>query len=738
MFMSEKIRTIDQPAVPDNGKKELPPELKEKVARAEGKLATLAQVVGGDFGMKVRFGELGGGSFYRPDTAEITLDPNILVEGKEWLAEFVAGHEGGHRAITRSLEQVGVPEEKALELYGRTGFGYLGNCLEDCADNDWVGGIFSRFKEFSDKNYQETFSRPDAVMATPETNTLISLLGYVPKFVRFGGEIMRRWATGKYVEEQEQEVAAALRKTDEQAERYWKEIPDKYAKELERVESARERFKIFYEHIWPEAEKLVKMDIDREKMRQLADELLKQAKGKDKGGEKGEKGAGGGASSGAPLPKELMDELQKAAEDNLEKQLEDLEKQIAGLKEQLKNVGSDDAKRKINEQIEKKVAGKLGLRNKEKNAVPWDKLSPELQKKLKELYNKLPKETREALEKQAKQTLEELDDAMIKATRGKLSKDGRPLTHEEAEDLKKVRRAEAEENARRAKKKADEEDESRRVQETIKARIEGDLGEYDKIYKEVAPLVDELYARIHKVFLPQRHPQWLKGKPTGQRLDLGKVMQFQADRTLYDKLWEQKTIPKKNDYKFTLLNDLSGSMRGEKINQDLRGKIIVAEVLNRLGIGIQILGFQDELIEFKDHDGELTPSIRRKMLSILKEPYNRGSHNKSNWNSDGYCLGKASEMLDRQKGKNNFLLVLSDGLPAPDPEHAGAEYDLHTVVASIRKKTKQKLVGLGIGPGTEHVRSFYPTSLASIPLKDLPRLLGDLLEDMIKFPGKYQ
>ena len=84
-------------------KKEISPELKEKIAKAESGLATLAQIVGGDFGMKVTFGEPGGGSFYNPATVEITLDPEILAEGKDWRAEFVAGHEGGHRAITRSL-----------------------------------------------------------------------------------------------------------------------------------------------------------------------------------------------------------------------------------------------------------------------------------------------------------------------------------------------------------------------------------------------------------------------------------------------------------------------------------------------------------------------------------------------------------------------------------------------------------------------------------------------------------
>jgi hypothetical protein len=562
------------------------------------------------------------------------------------------------------------------------------------------------------------------------------MLGYVPKFVQFGSEILRLWAIGERAEGLGENVIGALDATDEYSQKYWQNIPDKYAKETERTESAQERFKIFYEQIWPSGEKLVKMDIDQEKMRQLAHELLKQARECGENNEKGQPGKSG--EKGGGLPRELADELQKAAEENMREQAEDMEKQIDKLEEKLKNAGADVEKEKINEQLGEMIKGKLDLQEGTKNVVPWDKLSGELQEKLRELYNKLPKETREKLEHDARAALEELDDAMIKAARGKLSEDGRPLTHEEADALKEDLESRKEEAARRAAKHKEDESASKRITHDVLRRLEGELSEYDRIYKEVAPLADELYGRIHKIFLPQRHPQWVKGQPTGQRLDLAKVMQFQADRTLYDKLWEQKTIPKKNDYKFTLLNDLSGSMQGEKIEQDFRGKILVAEVLNRLGIAIQILGFQDDVIMYKDFDGELTPEIRKKMLAMRKEPFNKGDHNQASWNSDGYCLDKASEMLSRQKGKNNFLIVLSDGLPAPDDAHSGDEYDLQNIVSRIRKNTKQKLIGLGIGSGTEHVRDFYPTSLPSVPLKDLPRLLGDLLEDVIKFPGKYQ
>ena len=73
----------------------------------------------------------------------VTLDPLILLEF-EGADEFVAAHEGAHRAITRTLEQVGLKPKKERERYAeKIGWGFIHNALEDPAVNDWVGGVVS-------------------------------------------------------------------------------------------------------------------------------------------------------------------------------------------------------------------------------------------------------------------------------------------------------------------------------------------------------------------------------------------------------------------------------------------------------------------------------------------------------------------------------------------------------------------------------------------------------------------
>ena len=76
------------------------------------------------------------------------------------------------------------------------------------------------------------------------------------------------------------------------------------------------------------------------------------------------------------------------------------------------------------------------------------------------------------------------------------------------------------------------------------------------------------------------------------------------------------------------------------------------------------------------------------------------------------------------------MITLTDG--GPDSGES-----LNGVIKTIREKTSQKLVGLGLGPNTGFVKDFYPASIGDIKVEQLPRVLAQLLEDMIRNPQKY-
>ena len=745
----------------------------QELTKAEDKLRILAQIVGADFNMKVKFGELNQGSFFDAINNTITLDPIFIKENKYYFAEFVAGHEGGHRAITRHLEQIGISHEKANKLYQKIGFSYLDNCIEDCADNSWVSNVFSKFKNSSDAVYREQFERDNVSMTTPEINNYIAMLGYTPKFVSYGSEIIRKWATGGYSNNLDKDVLETINKTEKYFQSAYEEIPGEYSSERQRIKSATGRFRIIYENILSEFQKLVDLDIDKEKLRELAQQMIKNAKNTDRGQDNSQSGSGN-------MPKELQDELEKLSQENkkelldqIEEQIKDLEKKIEDMdnsdlskneKENYDNQNNDEDNSKENkktkvengesdsdssnnesdkddnqeneltnrnrknneleEQLKKLQSQKQSVENGDKNIIPFDKLSENAKKELQEIFDKLSEDEKKKLDGRAKETLEEFDDKLIEETRSKFDEQNIPKTHEELKRELANKDNEQKQDVNDEEKLKKQFKESEKVQKKIEQQIENNLSEYDKIYKEISHLVDEFYNRIHQIFLPQRHPKWQKGHPDGHRLDLNKVMQFKADKTLYDKIWERKTIPKTIDYKFLLLVDLSGSMRGNKIRQTFMGVMLVSEVLNRLGIKFEINGFNDYLYNFKNFRDNLSPEIREKMLKM----FNVGNNTQM-----GYAMTEVSKTLEKNKGKDNFLISFTDGNPTDNAK----EYQLDKVIEKIRKNTKQKLVGIGLGSGTEHVANYYPTSLPNTKIEDLPKLLGNLLEDMIKNPFKY-
>jgi cobalamin biosynthesis protein CobT len=259
--------------------------------------------------------------------------------------------------------------------------------------------------------------------------------------------------------------------------------------------------------------------------------------------------------------------------------------------------------------------------------------------------------------------------------------------------------------------------------------------EYQKVLSEVAPLIDQLETRLREIFHARRTHGWQSGYRRGKRIDIRRRMQEKAQGTsaVDSKAWQRREAPTEKDYAISLLVDLSGSMQGQKINQTFRAVVVAAEALNRIGISSEILGFHDELREYKQFSTSLSSELRAKMDGIVNEVTSPNA----NYNDDGWALEQTARRLATQPEQEKFILAFSDGQPAESPSHSGSEYDLSTVITSISKKLPIKLVGLGIGPGTGHVENYYPNSIANVSLEQMVTSLSDLIEDMIENPDSY-
>jgi hypothetical protein len=682
-------------------------------------LEIIAQRVGGDFGMEVRLGKVGGGSFFNPEDNSITFDPLQIIEDLE-IAKFVAGHEGAHRAITPHPQELGLSQEKIRELYSQIGFGYLQNAIEDPVVNDWMRRRFPGLDENIRKFYNKQLIEENAVLSSPEVQRITTLLGYWPRFAQFGSEVIRDWHQRRFSQNLDPAVEKALGRTIDHARKSISTIPEQQDKKGI-IAAAQERFRINTYYVWPEVKKLVEMDLSTEEQRQMIKEFLqKQRELKQKREELEQAKAQGDDKRQKELqteieslekelnpfnqlPEDIKKELQEQIDrmiqetvEQLNKKIEEkereiqearqrqeqLEREIKELEERIENA-SDTEKEELEKQLQEKRAEKLIQEIKQQQAeqelndiqdlfkkinsgeeIPYPayKISKETRQELEKLKKKLPLKKQNDLREKAKEQLEDLEDAINEEMQGKLTEQ-KPESHRE--------RREREKAEKEAQKKAlEREEQMKRVEKELTRRRYEQMTPYERARAEVAGLTDHLYLSLRRILRPKEYSGEESGYISGQRLDVNRAMQAEKDILQKQKLWIRETAPERKDYRFWLLVDLSGSMAGEKIEETFKGMIVVGEAIDRIEnlnssfmtIHQGISGFHSRIFPFKDFNQRYTKEIEDSLSTILDRVRD------SDANTNTYeATRQALEELKKDLGKSgNFLLTFSDGVPNRD------------------------------------------------------------------------
>lgn len=248
---------------------------------------------------------------------------------------------------------------------------------------------------------------------------------------------------------------------------------------------------------------------------------------------------------------------------------------------------------------------------------------------------------------------------------------------------------------------------------------------YDIALQKVSQQIDHLTRTFEQLLRPRRRLGKRSGYATGQIVDLRQLMAFEADPRRYNKLWTRKTVPERKVTAITLLIDLSGSMEGEKAEAALAGTVLLSETLSRIKVPFSVLGFQDIVLPFHDFGEPLSSYVRQKIGEMPMEiSGNRPSgHNCPEYNDDGPCLQEAANQLLDQPAYERILIAVSDGYPE------GRDSTPQDLTDTIRRLSKQPitLIGVGLGPDTQHVKEFYPQSIAEVPVSQFADKLGELL-----------
>ena len=260
--------------------------------------------------------------------------------------------------------------------------------------------------------------------------------------------------------------------------------------------------------------------------------------------------------------------------------------------------------------------------------------------------------------------------------------------------------------------------------------LDSDEGIYERERRNVLPLIDKLETDLRDVFVKRRKQGWLSGFKRGKRIDIQKRMQEEARSipVVDSKSWQRRELPQEMGYAISLLVDLSGSMeRDKKIGETFKAVIVLAEVLNRLSIRTEILGFNEDLYVYQRFGQHMNDDIRKQMGKMLTEVLST----KAMHNDDGWAVQEASERLAKQNAEKKFLFVLSDGIPNESRKHPRSEYDLGNIVKEIIKNTDQKIIGLGVGEGTEDMKKYYPNHQVDIKVEQLAEKLANTIREVL-------
>jgi von Willebrand factor type A domain-containing protein len=282
-------------------------------------------------------------------------------------------------------------------------------------------------------------------------------------------------------------------------------------------------------------------------------------------------------------------------------------------------------------------------------------LSDEAITALGRLYNDLPPEQRDAYREQARENLEDAED-LLQEELALLSADEPFEAHADRRDRQVAGSRDAGRHTREAK-----------LLDELEAKFIESLEPYERARMDVIGQVDNLYDRMRRLLMPDETDASDYGYPTGQRLDLTRVMPAEHDFEQKRRLFIRETEPGRRDYAFYHLVDLSGSMGGQKIRETQKGFIVTAEACDRLmdynsselTLRQGFAGFHDNLHRMMALGERLTTSRKNRITRLP-------SSISGSTNTLVATQHALQQLLEAPGETANFLLTFSDGHPNYD------------------------------------------------------------------------
>src|SRR3989338_8155436 len=157
----------------------------------------------------------------------------------------------------------------------------------------------------------------------------------------------------------------------------------------------------------------------------------------------------------------------------------------------------------------------------------------------------------------------------------------------------------------------------------------------------------------------------------------------------------------------------------------VKAKIVLAEVLNKIGVNVEIIGFHDELIEYQNFGQDISKEVRERigeMPQVVRSKRCDQCKMDHNATDIGWATKMAAERLAKQKAKQKILITISDYQLEESPKHPAKDYALDEIKKSLQE-SDLNLIDIDLGHGNFRIEA-------------LPETLAELIKKAIANEGK--
>lgn len=205
---------------------------------------------------------------------------------------------------------------------------------------------------------------------------------------------------------------------------------------------------------------------------------------------------------------------------------------------------------------------------------------------------------------------------------------------------------------------------------------------YEQYLQQISSLCATSAARMDRILKDNKfdrlNGRFRSGSLNNRRLYKHKTNDF--------RLFQRKNEKKNKDYAFSLLLDCSGSMNGKRIEESMKGVVLLSETLSRIEVPYEIHFFSDGHEIGKSFKEDLN---RKKVSAQAGKVWSGGT-------DIGKPYKKALEDLEKRPEQKKIFIVLTDG------SIDGTDAD--SIRKSLHKLSLQTHVyGLGIGIDLENI-----------------------------------